>query len=219
MIVVFLGPPGCGKGTQASFLNKAFGFYHLSTGDEIRNEIREKTPLGLQIAEPYERGELLSDKIVLEIVEKIIAKHATKSILFDGFPRTLPQAQSLDDVLGKHHLQVDAVISFSVDDDLIVQRVLGRIVCGSCQSVYNTYTNPTKESGVCDHCGSQNFIRRTDDTEDALKTRLDLYKKTIEPVKEYYIKKEKLVNIDASKGAGEVTQSLLMDLNIVEQGE
>ncbi len=194
--VILLGPPGAGKGTQAKRLVDERQMVQLSTGDMLREAKSSGTEMGRKVAEVMARGELVTDEIVIGLIEEKLAQGAGGGFIFDGFPRTLKQADALGDLLERTGQRLDAVIEMQVDDAALVARITGRFTCGNCGEVYHDRTRPTKVAGVCDVCGSTDLRRRADDNEDALKTRLMEYYKKTSPLIGYYYAKGKLATVD-----------------------
>jgi len=194
--IILLGPPGAGKGTQAKRLVDERRMVQLSTGDMLREAKTSGTEMGNRVAEVMARGELVTDEIVIGLIEEKITGHAGGGFIFDGFPRTLKQADALGELLTRTGQTLDAVIEMQVDDAALVARITGRFTCGSCGEVYHDVTKPTKVAGICDVCGSTDLKRRADDNEDALKQRLMEYYKKTSPLIGYYYAKEKLSSVD-----------------------
>jgi adenylate kinase len=208
MVLVFFGPPGSGKGTQAQYLVHESGFIHISTGQLLRNEINSAGDYADLISQKLNTGEFVSDDIILGIVEKFLDKADGENLIFDGFPRTEYQAKAFDSLLNKKGIKVDLVVDFQVDLQQLINRIVGRYVCSTCGSVYHEVTNPPKQSGICDFCGGTQFDRRSDDTSDVLKRRVDVYKNETEIVKEFYLKKGVLVSVNASRLPLEVKEEV-----------
>ncbi len=196
MNIILLGPPGAGKGTQARRLEEERGMIQLSTGDMLREARTSGTEMGRKVAAIMDAGELVTDDIVIGLIEEKIKAAPNASFIFDGFPRTLAQADALGELLERNGKKLDAVIELRVDDDALVKRIAGRYTCGDCGEVYHDATKPTKVDGVCDECGSSNLIRRADDNEEALKTRLMEYYKKTSPLIGYYYAKGLLHSVD-----------------------
>ncbi|MEZ5753918.1 MAG: adenylate kinase [Paracoccaceae bacterium] len=194
--IILLGPPGAGKGTQAKRLVEERGMVQLSTGDMLREAKTSGTEMGRKVADVMARGELVTDEIVIGLIEEKITGQAGGGFIFDGFPRTLKQADALADLLSRTGQTLDAVIEMQVDDAALVARITGRFTCGSCGEVYHDQTRPTKVPGVCDVCGSEQMVRRADDNEDALKQRLMEYYKKTSPLIGYYYAKHQLSSVD-----------------------
>jgi adenylate kinase len=200
MNIILLGPPGAGKGTQAERIQAQYGMVHLSTGDLLRAELARGTPLGLQAKEIIEKGGFLPDHIIIEMVAAFMEKPECKTgIIFDGFPRTVSQAIALDDLLYKTARTLDYVIEIKVKDEDLVQRISGRFSCQDCGAGYNDHFKKTLEPGVCDVCGSTNFVRRSDDNPQTIKSRLKKYYEETTPILPYYLGKGILVQIDGTK--------------------
>ena len=194
--IILLGPPGAGKGTQAKRLEESRGMVQLSTGDMLREARTSGTEMGRKVADVMDRGQLVTDEIVIGLIEEKLAQGAAGGFIFDGFPRTLPQADALDALLSRMGQGLDAVIEMQVDDAALVARITGRFTCGGCGAVYHDVTKPTAVEGTCDVCGSRDLRRRADDTEEALKTRLMEYYKKTSPLIGYYWAKGKLSGVD-----------------------
>lgn len=194
--IILLGPPGAGKGTQAKRLEEARGMVQLSTGDMLKEAIAKGTELGRRVEGIMARGELVTDEIVIGLIEAKMNDGAKGGFIFDGFPRTLKQADALGELLSRTGQTLDAVIEMQVDDAALVARVTGRYTCGNCGAVYHDVTHPTKVTGVCDVCGSTNMKRRADDNAETLKTRLMEYYKKTSPLIGYYYAKGQLSAVD-----------------------
>lgn len=194
--IILLGPPGAGKGTQAKRLVDERHMVQLSTGDMLREAKTSGTEMGNRVAEVMAKGQLVTDEIVIGLIEEKITGHAGGGFIFDGFPRTLAQADALGALLSRTGQTLDAVIEMQVDDTALVARITGRYTCGSCGAVYHDQTKPTAKPGVCDVCGGTNMVRRADDNEDALKQRLMEYYKKTSPLIGYYYAKGKLASVD-----------------------
>ncbi|MDO5620713.1 MAG: adenylate kinase [Paracoccus sp. (in: a-proteobacteria)] len=194
--IILLGPPGAGKGTQARRLVEERGLVQLSTGDMLREARSSGTEMGKVVAEVMDKGQLVTDEIVIGLIREKLADSAANGFIFDGFPRTLAQADALDDLMAEQGAQINAVIEMQVDDTALVKRITGRFTCGNCGEVYHDETKPTAKPGVCDVCGSDDLRRRADDNEDSLKTRLLEYYKKTSPLIGYYYAKGKLRPVD-----------------------
>ncbi len=202
MNIILLGPPGAGKGTQARHLVEERGMTQLSTGDMLREAKDSGTEMGKIVAEVMAKGELVTDEIVIGLIREKLEGEKTAGFIFDGFPRTLAQADALADLLQEQNETLDAVIEMRVDDTALVQRITARSTCGNCGEVYNDVTKPIPEDGVCTSCGQKaEFKRRADDNEDSLKQRLLEYYKKTSPLIGYYYAKGQLASID---GLGEI---------------
>ena len=194
--IILLGPPGAGKGTQAKRLVDERRMVQLSTGDMLREARHSGTEMGHKVSEVMDRGGLVTDEIVIGLIEENLHHDAPGGFIFDGFPRTLKQADALAVVLERVGMTLNHVIEMQVDDAALVARITGRFTCGNCGAVYHDVTHPTAKPGVCDACGSTNLKRRADDNEDALKTRLMEYYKKTSPLIGYYYAKGKLASVD-----------------------
>ena len=194
--IILLGPPGAGKGTQAKRLVDERGMVQLSTGDMLREARSSGTEMGKRVAQVMDRGELVTDDIVIGLIEEKLTQAEGAGFIFDGFPRTLPQADALGRLLDKVGQHLDAVIEMQVDDAALVARITGRVTCGGCGAVYHDQTHPTRVDGVCDACGSKDLRRRADDNEASLKQRLMEYYKKTSPLIGYYYAKGQLSSID-----------------------
>ncbi|MGB8812236.1 MAG: adenylate kinase [Paracoccaceae bacterium] len=194
--IILLGPPGAGKGTQAKRLVDERGMVQLSTGDMLREAKSSGSDMGRRVADVMARGELVTDEIVIGLIEEKISGAAGGGFIFDGFPRTLPQADALGALLAKTGQSLDAVIEMQVDDAALVARITGRFTCRDCGEVYHDVTRPTKVPGKCDVCGSTTLNRRADDNEESLKQRLMEYYKKTSPLIGYYYAKGQLSTVD-----------------------
>lgn len=201
MNIILLGPPGAGKGTQARFLVEERGMVQLSTGDMLRAAKDSGTEMGKRVAGVMARGELVTDEIVIGLIREQIEKGSAGGFIFDGFPRTLAQADALGELLAETDEALDAVIEMEVDDAALVARITARSTCAGCGEVYNDLTKPQPADGKCANCGSTEFTRRADDNEDSLRTRLMEYYKKTSPLIGYYYAKGKLTRVN---GLGEI---------------
>jgi adenylate kinase len=194
--IILLGPPGAGKGTQAKRLEESRGMVQLSTGDMLKEAIAKGTDLGKRVEGIMARGELVTDEIVIGLIEAKMKDGAKGGFIFDGFPRTLNQADALGDLMTRTGSKLDHVIEMQVDDAALVARITGRFTCGNCGAVYHDVTHPTKVAGTCDVCSSTNLKRRADDNAETLKTRLMEYYKKTSPLIGYYYAKGQLSAVD-----------------------
>ena len=187
MNIILLGPPGAGKGTQAARLVDERHMVQLSTGDMLRAAVRAGTPIGLQAKAVMEAGELVSDAIVSALIgERLDAAESTTGAIFDGYPRTLAQAEALDFLLGERGRQLDHVIELAVDEEALVDRITGRFTCANCGEGYHDRYKQPVSAGACDVCGSREFKRRADDTEETVRTRMAEYRAKTAPILPYY---------------------------------
>ena len=197
MILVLLGPPGSGKGTHASFIEAERSLVKLSTGDMLRAAVAAGSELGRKADDIMRRGELVPDEIVIGLIaERLDAGGEGKGFILDGFPRTIAQAEALDRLLAERGKTVDAVIEMEVDDEALVQRITGRFACANCGEGYHDSFMTTKVPGVCDRCGSTEFVRRRDDNEEVFRSRLKAYYAQTEPLIGYYKGQGKLKSVD-----------------------
>ncbi len=213
MNIILLGPPGAGKGTQARRLEKERGMIQLSTGDMLREARNSGSEMGVKVARIMDAGELVTDEIVIGLIEEKLQERPGGGFIFDGFPRTLAQADALGDLLARHGQALDAVIELRVDDDELVRRISGRYTCGECGEVYHDDTRPTKVEGKCDKCGSTNLKRRADDNPEALKTRLMEYYKKTSPLIGYYYAKGLLYPVNGLAPIDTVAQEIALVLD------
>lgn len=204
MNIILLGPPGAGKGTQAQRLVAERGMVQLSTGDMLRAARTSGTEMGKQVAAVMDRGDLVTDEIVIGLIaEQLDGDNSANGFIFDGFPRTLAQADALGELLESKGQKLHAVVEMKVDDAALVSRITGRFTCGECGAVYHDVTRKPVKNGVCDDCGSTNFKRRADDNADSLRTRLMNYYRDTSPLIGYYYAKAVLKRID---GLGEIDE-------------
>ncbi|MCW3994128.1 MAG: adenylate kinase [Candidatus Bathyarchaeota archaeon] len=190
MKMIFLGPPGAGKGTYASRLTPILETPHISTGNIVRDEIKAQTELGKTIREYSDKGELVPDEIIIKLLAKTLRKpDYERGFILDGFPRTIKQAEALDKIS-----KIDLVINLNVPDEIIIKRLSNRLTCEKCGTIYNKLTLKPKKDNICDECGGQ-LYQREDDKPEVIQERLNVYKKKTEPLIEYYRKKDLLKNV------------------------
>ncbi|MEZ5751253.1 MAG: adenylate kinase [Paracoccaceae bacterium] len=213
MNIILLGAPGAGKGTQARILVEGRGMMQLSTGDMLRAARTSGSEMGRKVAAIMDAGQLVTDEIVIGLIAEQIDNGAPGGFIFDGFPRTLAQADALGDLLQAKGLSLDAVVELRVDDEALVDRITGRFTCGTCGEVYHDRTKPTKVEGTCDECGSHDLKRRADDNEDSLRQRLLEYYKKTSPLIGYYHAKGKLKVVDGLQSMDAVTADVAKALN------
>ena len=186
MKLIIMGPPGAGKGTQAALIKNTLNIPHISTGDMFREAIKNETPLRVETKRYIDNGELVPDSVTIGLVrERLSNKDCQKGFLLDGFPRTIPQAKALDEILKDLNLNLDAVINIAVDDNVLVDRIVGRRVCPKCKAGYHITNLKPKVDGICDVCGEK-LVQRKDDTEETVKNRLNVYANQTKPLLEYY---------------------------------
>lgn len=214
MNIILLGPPGAGKGTQARKLVEDRSMVQLSTGDMLRAARTSGTEMGKRVAEVMDRGELVTDEIVIGLIrEQLESNKATGGYIFDGFPRTLAQADALGRLLDEMDENIDCVIEMQVNDDALVSRITARSTCASCGEVYNDITKPIPADGKCSKCGGADFQRRADDNEESLRTRLLAYYKQTSPLIGYYYAKGNLVSVDGLGSMEDVADSIAKALD------
>lgn len=214
MILVLLGPPGAGKGTQAARLESDRALVKLSTGDILRAAVAAGTELGRKAGDIMERGQLVPDDLVIGLIaERLDAGSDGNGFILDGFPRTIAQAEALDRLLQERGQQLDAVIEMRVDDDALVRRITGRFSCGSCGEGYHEDFKMPKVPGVCDRCGSTEFVRRPDDNEEVVRQRLQAYHAQTEPLIAYYERQGKTKTVDGMADIEDVHQAIAQALD------
>ncbi len=196
MSLVLFGPPGAGKGTQSQLMLESKPFLHLSTGNLLREAIQQKSPLGVEAQSYVEAGKLVPDSVVIGLVREFIEKNKTSRFIFDGFPRTIVQAEALEKQIEEiGAVKIQKALFLEVPQGDLLQRLTGRRVCKNCGAVFHESNTPPKKQGVCDNCGGEVYQRK-DDAAEAIQTRLEAYEKSTAPLKEYYIKKSLFVSID-----------------------
>lgn len=210
MILILLGPPGAGKGTQARKLQEDHSFIQLSTGDMLRAEIKNGSPLGLMLKDILAQGKLVSDEIMVKMISNKISSlpNDTKGVVLDGFPRTPAQANALDTMLEKAGSKINLVIEIKVDENALVERITGRFSCSVCGTGYHSLHNPPKVEGVCDNCGSHSLVCRDDDKEETLRARLASYHRDTMPIIPYYRDKGVLRQVDGMAGIEQVSNQI-----------
>ncbi len=206
--IILLGPPGAGKGTQAARLQVTRGMIQLSTGDMLREAVAAGTPVGLQAKAVMERGELVSDAIVSALIGERLDAAQDKGAIFDGFPRTRGQAEALDLLLAERGRGLDHVIELAVDEEALVARITGRFSCANCGAGYHDTFKQPKMAGVCDACGSTQFVRRKDDTEQTVRTRMAEYRAKTAPVLPYYEDRGLVRRVDGMASVEEVAAQI-----------
>ncbi len=209
MNLILLGPPGAGKGTQAEIITQKRGLVQLSTGDMLREAVKDGTAIGEEASAIMESGGLVPDEIVIKIVaERLSASDCANGFILDGFPRTLNQAAALDNLLQAQGKQLDAVIEIKVDDAVVVDRISGRYMCADCGASFHDTNHKPKVPGVCDRCGSTEFIRRKDDNAETVRNRLMAYYRETSPLIGYYFAKDKLRSVDGMAPISEVSSQI-----------
>ncbi|MBU4310906.1 adenylate kinase [bacterium] len=207
MRIILLGPPGAGKGTQSRTITKKLGIPHISTGDILRQASSQKTPLGLKAKNYMDRGHLVPDDLMINLIkERIKREDCKKGFLLDGFPRTIPQAEALEKIS-----HIDKVIKLRIESEVAVERLSGRRTCKDCGAMYHVIYISPKREGICDKCGGELIIRE-DDRKEAILERLEVYREETRPLIKYYEKKGLLVIIDGGRAKQEVTGDLLASI-------
>ena len=213
MNILLLGPPGAGKGTQAKRLEERYGMVQLSTGDMLRAEREAGSALGKEVQAIMDAGKLVSDEIMIALIKSRIGQLGGKGFILDGFPRTVPQAEALDRMLAENRIALDHVIEITVDEEVLVDRVSGRFSCRKCGASYHDRHHRPKQDGVCDVCGSRDFIRRPDDNAETVKARLKAYRDQTAPILPYYKAKGLLRAVDGMADIDDVTHQIETILN------
>lgn len=211
-VIIMLGAPGAGKGTQAVRLSEQYCIPQISTGDLFRENLKNNTPTGQKAKSYMDAGKLVPDEVVLEMLfDRIQKPDCRKGYILDGFPRTIPQAEAFDKHLSRHAKMI--VLSLEVPDEMIVERLAGRIVCEKCGAPYHKTSSPPKHEGICDRCGGT-LVQRNDDTEKVIRERLAVFHAQSEPLKEYYFKQGKLIYIDGSLSKEKTVSQIDVSLEI-----
>jgi len=209
MILLLMGPPGAGKGTQSKRLEESYGLVQLSTGDMLRAAVASGSDLGNKAKEIMARGDLVPDDLIIDMIAaRIEQPDCAKGFILDGFPRTVPQAEALATMLGGKGLSLDHVIELAVDDDAMVKRITGRYTCAKCGKGYHDEFEKPAKDGVCDKCGATEFSRRADDNEDTVRNRLDAYHAQTAPILAYYKEQGVLNDVDGMADIDDVTAQL-----------
>ena len=214
MRIVLLGPPGAGKGSLAGFIKGMTGIAHISTGDMLREEMKRSSPLGVEIKGFVEKGALVPDDVVTRLVQEKVSHDPglAQGYMLDGFPRTVKQAQDLDAMLAKAKKPLDFALYMRADLDIILMRLTGRRVCKTCGALYHLTNKPPRTQGVCDLCGGQVY-QRSDDHEDTIRKRMDVYATSTKPIIDYYARQKKLKEVDGNAQTTDVRDHLISILN------
>lgn len=204
MKLILLGPPGAGKGTQAESIKEKYNLIHISTGDIFRKNMKENTPLGKKAKEYVDKGQLVPDEITVAMVEdRLKEDDVAEGFLLDGFPRSVSQAEALDELMLEMATQIDKVINIQVDKSILVERAVGRRICRDCGATYHIKFNPPKVAGICDKCGGE-LYQRADDNEATVAKRIDVYETETMPLVEYYTQKGNIVTLNGDQAIDKV---------------
>lgn len=206
-VLVLLGAPGSGKGTTAERIEKTSAYMQLSTGDLLREEIDANTKIGIEAKARIDRGELVSDEMIVGLVKAKLISDPEIDYLFDGFPRTVPQAEALDEMLKEFHSSVGLAILLELSEEAAIERITGRRTCRNCNAVFHIKYNKPKVDAVCDRCGGE-LYQRDDDQVETMRHRFEVYRNSTEKVVDYYRNKKKLVNINAERPIEEVFKDI-----------
>lgn len=214
MRIILLGPPGAGKGTLASSLKDRLNIFHISTGDILREEMKKNSSIGAKIKGIVESGQLVPDEVVTDIIRLRVASADVKKqgFLLDGFPRTEKQAQDLDDILSKLGQSIDFTLYMKATVPVIIRRLTGRLVCRKCGALFHKYNKPPAKQSVCDECGGE-LYQRSDDNEETIKKRMEVYLDSTKPIINFYQKQNKLVELDSDRDSDVVENDLMKILN------
>jgi adenylate kinase len=210
MNIILLGPPGAGKGTQARLLEERFGMIQLSTGDMLRAFVKSGQPLGQEAKKIMEAGQLMPDRLMIQMIsERIAQPDCAKGFILDGFPRTVPQAEALDEMLAERGTKLDAVIELEVDEKALIERVTGRFSCAKCGAGYHDKFKRPKQEGICDSCGGTEFACRPDDNPETMKARLKAFDEQTAPILPYYRQKSLLKTVNGMDSMESVRDALI----------
>ena len=218
MRLVLLGPPGAGKGTLANLLKVSLKIKHVSTGDLLREELKNNSPVGIEAKKFIENGQLVPDELVTRLIEyKVKSGDISQAgFLLDGFPRTKKQAEDLDKILKEAKYSIDYALDLESTLPVILKRLTGRRICRNCGAVFHITNRPSKNQGICDHCGGQ-LYQRADDKEETIKTRINVYAENTKPIIEYYKQQNKLLILDSDKESEVLQEELMLIFNETRQ--
>ncbi len=217
MNIVLFGPPGSGKGTQAKMLAEKYNIPHISTGDILRDNLKNKTKLGLEAKSYMDKGELVPDDVLIGIIkDRLSQPDCASGFLLDGYPRTVPQADALNRILNEMEKKLDVVLNINVPDEELIKRLSGRRMC-TCGASYHVLFNPPKQEGICDLCGNR-LYHRDDDKEEAIMNRLDVYKSQTQPLIDYYTNDGMMVTVNGTVSISEVFDAICRVLDDFEPG-
>jgi len=211
--ILFIGAPGSGKGTQSRELTEKFNFVQLSTGDLLRSAIKEKTELGLKASSYMDKGQLVPDALILDLVQSFITSHSGKSVIFDGFPRTVEQAKSLRKMLESIGQKIDSVIYFKINPQILIDRLTGRRTCANCGEIFHVHTKPSTKGDKCDKCGGE-LVHRKDDHADVISERLKQFETNTSPTIDYFRETGDLVVVNGELQPDIVFKEIKKSLNI-----
>ncbi|HQT88069.1 MAG TPA: adenylate kinase [Acidiphilium sp.] len=209
MNIILVGPPGAGKGTQANILEDRYHAKHIATGDMLRAEVAAGTPIGLEAKAVMDAGQLVSDGILIRMLGSRLGQpDCAHGMILDGFPRTVPQAEALNDLLAASGRHLDAVIVLDVDEEALVERISGRFACAKCGAGYHRSFHPPTQNGICDKCGGNEFSQRPDDNADVVRRRLVAYREQTAPILPYYAGRNLVYKLDGMAPMDEVTKAI-----------
>jgi adenylate kinase len=209
MNIILLGPPGAGKGTQARRIEDSRGLVQLSTGDMLREVVAAGSDIGLQAKKIMDAGQLMPDDLMIDMIgARIDEPDCAKGFILDGFPRTTPQAEALDEMLAAKGLRLDLVVEMQVDEEALVERITGRFACANCGAGYHDKFQRPRTAGVCDQCGAGDFTRRADDNEETVRSRMSAYREQTAPILPYYAARGILKTTDGMAPIDEVTRQI-----------
>lgn len=212
MRLILLGPPGVGKGTQASNIVEKYDIPHISTGDMFRTNIKSNTPLGIEAKGYMDKGLLVPDELVISMVkDRLLEEDCKDGFLLDGFPRTIEQGVALDKELHEMDIKLDKVVNIQADKDVLIKRITGRRVCKSCGATYHVTNLPPKAEGICDIDGGE-LYQREDDKIETVATRIEVYFKQTEPLIDYYRQKDLILDVDGTRGIKEIFETIVSSL-------